>query len=273
MNNKLLVLLSTLEGDIEEIISRSNFQADAIIINQCNREGFYTIKNGSYNVFVYETLERGLSKSRNLALKHAKLLPHPYVIFADDDLVYRDYYSEVVTNLHNTNPHADVITFKFNCDGKEKDNLAAKNKIKQVINPYKFYSSVSISVKKNFIIESDLVFDENFGAGSNKVSHGEDSVFIKDCRNNKAKIYESDYCILDVDYSESSWRDISDEKLMFDKGVLWRKLSNYLSPFFGIILIIKLRETLTINPIRAYKFYLKGILSPKRKNNIEHTDR
>ena len=81
----------------------SNF--NLLIINQSESE----ILVSEYDsVRVINSNERGLSKSRNLALDNAigKIL-----VIADDDIVYQEGFTSKIMNAYNKFPQATVIIF------------------------------------------------------------------------------------------------------------------------------------------------------------------
>lgn len=71
------------------IAEQCNANTDILVINQCNFDGYDEKYYNGYKIRMISTTERGLSKSRNMAIKNAM---GDICIFCDDDVVYRDEY-------------------------------------------------------------------------------------------------------------------------------------------------------------------------------------
>ena len=90
-------LLSVMEkGDPLEYIEKLNIRTDTIIVNQCGREDVRDErpKGGrNINVHIVERKEKGLSRSRNLALFEAA---EDICIFCDNDVRYVDDAPDII---------------------------------------------------------------------------------------------------------------------------------------------------------------------------------
>ena len=89
---KIQVLLSCMHQVDHTIVKRTNIQTDAVVINQCDRNEITTYQfsnklNQICNVIFVSTIERGISKSRNMALKYAT---GDICIICDDDEILCD---------------------------------------------------------------------------------------------------------------------------------------------------------------------------------------
>lgn len=88
---------------------KSNIQSDAIIVNQTNIDKV-EIKEYDFGIVkMISTTERGLSKSRNMALKNSTA---DFCVICDDDEVLTDNYVEMVEEAYNQT-NADVIVFNI----------------------------------------------------------------------------------------------------------------------------------------------------------------
>lgn len=66
-NSTIEVLLSTMNQEDWSFLSKMNIQTDAVIVNQADKQDYIdSTYNGNRIVFI-SSLDRGLSKSRNLA--------------------------------------------------------------------------------------------------------------------------------------------------------------------------------------------------------------
>ena len=83
MRRNLEVLVSALEKDPMKLISGMNLECDALIVNQGSRDRSYEYENeNKLKIRVFESSERGIGRSRNLALDKAD---SKIVLFSDDE--------------------------------------------------------------------------------------------------------------------------------------------------------------------------------------------
>ncbi|MCB0744117.1 MAG: glycosyltransferase family 2 protein, partial [Ignavibacteriae bacterium] len=93
---------------LSKMFPKSDFNAIKIlIVNQ-------TVKSKKLisdipNIRVINAFEKGLSKSRNLALKNASC---DIVLIADDDVVYEQGFFKIILDAFNSLPREELITFK-----------------------------------------------------------------------------------------------------------------------------------------------------------------
>ena len=79
----------------DSIIKKSNLQTDAVVVNQCDRDSiedffFLNKDNKRCHVIFISTTERGLSRSRNMAIKNA--IDADICLLSDDDERFEDDY-------------------------------------------------------------------------------------------------------------------------------------------------------------------------------------
>lgn len=105
------ILISTMNQDSLDFLVPmfpflhfSNFRI--LIINQTQIGK--KLESEYANIRVVNSFEKGLSKSRNLALENAagKIL-----LIADDDVIYQEGFSTKIINAYNQFPDAAVINF------------------------------------------------------------------------------------------------------------------------------------------------------------------
>ena len=68
---KLQVLLSAMFLEGYEYINSLHISGNCLVVNQCDRESYDDIIEETRAVRYIETMERGLSKSRNMAIQNA----------------------------------------------------------------------------------------------------------------------------------------------------------------------------------------------------------
>ena len=95
-------------NDSEEMIKRSHITSDTVIINQCDEEGYKEEHIGNAFVRTFSVKERGLTKSRNLAISKSVA---DVCIICDDDEVFSQGYDEAVQRAYSSLPQADIIIF------------------------------------------------------------------------------------------------------------------------------------------------------------------
>lgn len=154
-----------------------------LVINQT--DGNNLLFSDFPSVRVINSLERGLSKSRNLALKNAR---GKILLIADDDLIYREDFDSKIIQAHNQYIGKAIISFCIeNSNGslfkKYLPNAKKNLSLLELFNVL----SVEISINKSILNKTGVRFDENFGLGS-IFEMGEEAVFLSDIKNKKQQI-------------------------------------------------------------------------------------
>ena len=159
------------------------FEFSILIINQ-TQENNLLISNFP-TVRVINSFEKGLSRSRNLALKNAI---GKIVLIADDDVVYKKDFDKVIVQEHNQYDKKAVISFCI----ETPDGLLFKKylqKAKMNLSLIELFNvlSIEISLNKSVLDELGVIFDQNFGLGST-FEMGEEAVFLSDIKNQNQQI-------------------------------------------------------------------------------------
>lgn len=242
------VLLSTMNSD-EEMIRNINLSTKCTVINQCDEEN-EVIKYIDENcVKVISKIERGLSRSRNLAIIHST---EEVVLLADDDLRYDPKYPEIIVEAYHSNPQYDIIVFQVEgINGKFKD-YSPKEKELGFLTSMRV-SSVEISFRKDSVLNAGIKFNELLGAGA-KYSMGEENCFLYDCLRAGLKIKYIPIKIADLYIGNSSWFNGFNSKYFVDRGAVFTAMS----PKLSWILIVQF----AIRHYRKYRnemSFIKGI--------------
>lgn len=199
---KIEVLMSVMHQQGFDIAYKTGIKSDLLIINQCDREEYQEIVVDGYLWRMISTTERGLSKSRNMALYHAK---GDVCLFCDDDETMVDGYTEILLNAFAEIPDATGIVFNLNRINYEMKKLYYRITMVRRAPLYRAYGSPMLAIKVESIKELHISFNEMFGSGT-PWGGGEDSLFEHDIRKKGMKIYEYPAEIATVDYSnESKW--------------------------------------------------------------------
>nr|WP_315141670.1 glycosyltransferase family A protein [uncultured Flavobacterium sp.] len=187
-NEDLEILVSTMNrNSLDFLISMFPFchfsEFQILIVNQTQENNL--LVSDFPTVRVINSFEKGLSKSRNLALENAI---GKIVLIADDDLVYKNDFDKKITQAYNQYDNKAVISFSI-----EKPNgfmfkkYLSNPKINLSLVELFNVLSIEISLNKSIIDKLGIVFDENFGLGS-EFQMGEEAIFLSDIKNKNQQI-------------------------------------------------------------------------------------
>lgn len=209
------VLMSVMHQDSFDIAHKTKVSSDLLIINQCDQDDYRELEVDGHLWRMIYTTERGLSKSRNMALKHAR---GDICLLCDDDEELADGYADMILRAYGELADATAIVFNLN-----RINVSMKKtyyKIKRVrIAPwYRGYGSPMLTFLREQVLAMGISFDERFGAGS-EWGGGEDGLFENAIRHGGRKLYEYPATIATIDYSNGSqWFFGYDEKYFYNQG-------------------------------------------------------
>ena len=220
---KLQVLLSILGMDDINYIDSLKITGDAVVVNQCDIENKEDIirrsVNGSDQTVTYlQTKERGLSRSRNMAIDAASA---EVCILCDNDVVYEDNYEKLILDEFDKRKDADIIVFYIKRPEKPKPNYDKDRKM-DYLSVLKIFSP-EVAFRKDRI--KDLRFNVDFGAGSGKYIQGEENIFLYDALKKKKKIYYVPVKIAELKTVESTWFSAFDENFFISRGANYAAMS------------------------------------------------
>ena len=229
---KLSVLLSAMHLEDENYIDTLNITTDAVVINQCDRESVKDIDHvctdGTTSKIRYiETRERGLSKSRNMALNECD---SDICILCDNDVEYESGYDKTILDAYKLHPEADVIVF-FVKRPERSSAIFDKDKRMGYLSVLKIFSP-EISIRRSSI--KDIRFDENFGAGA-KYCMGEENLFLYECLKKHRKIIYVPKMIAKVRDEESTWFSGYTREFFISRGANYAAMSR----LFSCVLIMQ----------------------------------
>lgn len=227
-DNHICILISCMHQNDHSIIYRSNVQNDVVVVNQCNKDQieefeFKNIKGVTCKATFISTKERGLSKSRNLAIKYAP--ENSICLVCDDDEVIAEDIEEKINEAYHRNPEAAAIVFSLERkdSNKKYPQEWSKLKFRQILKT----GSQQITFRKN-LINNIIVFDEKMGSGTGN-GGGEEIKFLLDIRRKRLQIYYAPLIIATILPSESQWWEGFTENYM--RNLAWssrRALGNVL---------------------------------------------
>ncbi len=236
---KVQFLVSTMHQQSLDLVKKMNIKSNVLLINQ-NDQSDNTLdqKNGDCAVKMISVIDRGLSKSRNMAIDNAS---GRYCMLADDDVIYHDTAGDTIERYHEEYPQFDIIAFNIE---NFKDGLLAKNKVLEVnwLTAMKL-SSVQLSFKLAAINKHNIRFNTSFGAGATYIC-GEENIFLNSCLKAGLKILYVPVTIGRLTESESTWFTGFNQAFFETKGATFSCLSKRAS----LLLILQFA-------IRKYKLY------------------
>ena len=222
------LLISTMHQQDYSLLDKMNIHSDAVLINQCdvNDEKVFTHKG--HRVLWINTTERGLSRSRNMALRNATA---DICMIADDDMEYRSNYVDIVRSAFKEND-ADIIGFQVAGIEKEYKQYASEERRISYLNSMKM-SSVELAFRRNSLIEKNIWFDELIGAGTEFLM-GEENALLFDCLRKKLNIYYVPQIIADLHIGNSTWFNGTNERYFIGKGAAFAAMN---TPFTTLLIL------------------------------------
>lgn len=237
----LEVLLSCMHQEDMSIAERTHIQSDLLIINQCNKNDLTeTIQNG-YRIRMISTTERGLSKSRNMALENAC---GDICLICDDDEYFVDDYRTIILDAFKVHTKADVIAFNLKNPVR---SFPLKQKKIGYIGALRL-ASWQIAFRKKSIIDNNIRFDETMGAGTT-MGGGEENKFLIDCLKKGLSIIYFPMIIGSVSQEVSTWNLTMENTSSYfaDRGEAYGKI---MGKWLGTLYIV-------YSSLKKYSYYTK----------------
>ena len=261
MRRNLEVLVSALEKDPMKLISGMNLECDALIVNQGSRDRSYEYENeNKLKIRVFESSERGIGRSRNLALDKAD---SKIVLFSDDDIVYSKGYADSILKAFSADPGADIIMFNVDvCEERRTYHIDSPIKVhKWSVGRYPCYAAAARleSIRKPGVRCSLL-----FGGGA-KYSSGEDNLFFMDCLRAGVVIKAVPVNIGKEVPRKSTWFNGFNEKFFRDRGVLYSFLYGKYAKIWALRFVLAKKKSYekSVKPSDAYRWMKEGIAEGK----------
>lgn len=231
---KLVVLISCMYQKDTSIICKSNIQTDVIVVNQCDKDiieefRFKDLYGNEHKAVFVNTTERGLSRSRNVAIKKAE--GADICLLCDDDVNLVNGYEKIILDAYSqADKNTAVISFAYD----RKDKTMPKHEHYLSIKDICKTSSVEITFRRSLIVDNDIEFDVLMGSGSGNGA-GEENKFLMDIRRAGYKLkYDPHYIGKLLSY-DSQWFKGWTKKYFRDNGWTSRRIfGNVLGYMFAI---------------------------------------
>lgn len=251
------VLISAMHQKDLDIFRKTGINTDALLINQCDRNDTIKERRSFGTVRCIYTTERGLSRSRNMALDNAI---GKYCLICDDDERLVDNYAEIIKKGFDNHPDAGIVCFQLKHPRKKYTDRSYKVGYLRSLK----ISSWQIAFRRDMILRTGIKFDTRFGSGT-PLGSGEENIFLYDCLKRGIKIYYEPKCIGKVAQETSQWFKGFDEQYFINKGTIIRELMGSVLGFVYCVYFILTKRSLyssCTSPKSAFKSIMKGL---KRK--------
>ena len=221
-SSRVTVLLSAMDLSDISILNKLNISGSSVIIDQCDEESDEWVTER--NCLFVKTRERGLSKSRNMAMRRAVTLGADICIFCDNDVVYRDDYEKVIKDAFDRNPDADIIVFFIERPERHKPVFESERPLDH-LHAMKIFSP-EIAFRLRSVRRIGLKMDELFGAGA-KYGMGEENIFLFDALARGLKIIYVPERVAGTVENESTWFKGYTEEFFRNRGAGYYRMSHF----------------------------------------------
>lgn len=258
---KVEMLVSTMNQANQEFLKKMNINTNVTVVNQITQLDEVPVDSMNETKKFISLRDKGLSKSRNLALKHAT---KDICVVCDDDMKYVNSAESRIEAEYRKNPDADVIIFQV---GNLSKQYPSEQKSINWLSTLKV-SSVQITFKRESITQSNICFNEEFGAGSGHYISGEENIFLIDCLNKGLKIIYVPVEIGELMSHDSSWFRGYNFDYFSTKGAFFQKVKPSLSlPF---ILLFAIRKHKYYKQERSFAKAIKYMLDGRKSFKMEN---
>ncbi len=246
-------LLSVMEHkDPLLYIEKLNIRTDAVIVNQCGRNSERSEAKDGRRIRIIERAEKGLSRSRNLAIDSAV---DDICIFCDNDISYVNDAKDIIEQAFGVYPDAGIICFFIERPERHepvrlKEGNMTKTDMMRIFSP-------EIAIRRSHL--KGLKFDEDFGAGA-KYGMGEENIFLFEAARLGIKRVYIPERIAKTLPNESSWFKGYDRKFFFDRGAGYEAMDARFWHPLCLQFLLRKRELYrdTISASGAYRAMKEG---------------
>lgn len=234
---KFEILLSCMYEKDMNILERSNIKCDCVIVNQCNKNSKerYIFSDNKKCIWINSN-ERGLSKSRNMAIENAMA---DICLIADNDQIFDEDLEEKILTAYRELPKADIIIFDLYNKKRKIKNIKYKMKRLELLR----VGSWQISFKRKSVVNNNLKFDIKLGAGTGNGA-GEENKFLLDAYDKGLQIYHYPINIARMVENKSTWFKGYDEEYFYKRGASTRYILGFwMSCIYALyFLVFKYKE-------------------------------
>lgn len=255
----LEVLMSCMHQQDDQLVQKACLTGNVVMINQCNRCDYTEYPTQTGTVRMFSVQERGLTKSRNMAIDNAR---GDVCLICDDDEVFLAGYEQAILGAYRQLSQADVIIFKMANRHPSFPDRIVRLRFPKTMK----VSSWQISFRRESLEESGVRFDEFLGAGTGNGAE-EELKFLLDCEKAGLVIYYVPVEIASVAQECSTWFKGFDETFFENRGATTRYiLGTVLASLYAVYYVVRKRNMYrnTISSKQALMAIFRGI----RENKI-----
>ena len=255
---KLEVLMSCMHQQDDKLVRQSQLTGDVVVINQCDRGGYAEYATDTGIVRMLFTRQRGLTKSRNLAIETAAA---DICLLCDDDETFVPGYEARILDAYESLPQADVVIFKIINRPPSFPDRVLRLRFPRTMK----VSSCQISFRRERLLAAGVRFDELLGAGSGNGAE-EELKFLLDCERAGLKIYYVPTEIASVSQTESTWFRGFTEAFFEDRGGTTRYiLGAGMASLYAVYYVLRKRSMYqsSLSPGKALRATFRGIRANK----------
>jgi glycosyltransferase involved in cell wall biosynthesis len=215
-----------------------------VVINQTSAEN---ILSSEYpTVKVINSFERGLSKSRNLALENATA---QLCVITDDDVTFTDGFHDNILMAFNNNPSAALIAFR----AEKSEGILYKKYPQQRVEVESLSQrlnimSIEMVLNRTMINGNNITFNKNFGLGANFLM-GEEAIFINDINKKKLLMIMEPRVIVRHNSIDTHAR-VTPQENYYVQGALFTSI---LKNNYFVLILLKLAHEIKHSKIKFYE--------------------
>ena len=268
---KFEILCVTMNQKDFSKIREMKIKSDVVFANQCDETSFKEYDFGQYHAKMISTQTRGVGLNRNTALSYADA---EICLMADDDMVYRDGYADVILKEFERLPQADIIIFNIGTSTPEYGRIpTVVSKVKKLSFLSKCpFGAPRIAFRLNSVRKTNIGFSPFFGGGC-IYSSGEDSIWLCQLLNAGLKIYLTDKFIGDVSYATTTWNEnISNMEKLYTRGAMY-EAGNKKFKYLFMLYYAFLRNDGKTSALKAFKIMKDGIKGYRSLKTFKEYDK
>lgn len=257
----LEILMSCMHQTDDTLVKKSGITGNVLVINQCDRTDEQSFSTPHGTVRMISTTDRGLTKSRNMAIAASKA---DICLLCDDDEVFVEDYAPRIMKAYQTIADADVIIFKMVGRSPSFPDKVMRLRFPKTMK----VSSWQISFRRESLLRTGVRFDELLGAGTGNGAE-EELKFLLDCQRAGLKIWYVPAEIASVGQTASTWFAGFNETFFYNRGATTRYILGYPLAFaYGVYYVIAKRSMYadSLHPGKAMVALMKGM----KDNPVTH---
>jgi len=235
---------------------------NVLVINQTTEDKILT--SGNENIRVINVFEKGLSRSRNMAINNAI---GEVCLIADDDVEYLPDAIDTVLKAYIEYPEATLISFQFvDSNGDKKISYQEESGIQNDLLHKQHLHSIEITFKPEILLKNKIQFNTCFGIGALFHSGEEqvlrDDLILADLQVvfvNQTIVKHTKHSSVALENSKEFTRAITAVKYRLHKNLIYLWLIRYiwLLQKRGVINFSQTKQfwSYGVNAVRDYKKY------------------